>query len=69
MPDSRTDSRACAAREIVGVADRNERGSTVFAQGKVAKARRLIAPVVEWFSEGHDTTDVKAARAILDEAS
>ena len=38
-------------------------------QGKVAKARRLIAPVVEWFSEGHDTADVKAARAILDEAS
>jgi predicted ATPase len=38
-------------------------------QGKVTKARRLIAPVVEWFSEGHDTADVKAARAILGKAS
>jgi DNA-binding winged helix-turn-helix (wHTH) protein/predicted ATPase len=38
-------------------------------QGKVTKARRLIAPVVEWFSEGHGTADVKAARAILGKAS
>jgi hypothetical protein len=28
-----------------------------------------MTPVVEWFTEGHETADVKAARAILIEAS
>ena len=38
-------------------------------QKKATKARRLMTPVVEWFTEGHETGDVKAARAILIEAS
>jgi predicted ATPase len=38
-------------------------------QEKVTKARRLITPVVEWFTEGYETADVKAARAILSKSS
>jgi len=38
-------------------------------QGKMAKARRLVAPVLEWFTEGHETADVRAARAVLGKSS
>jgi len=36
-------------------------------QGKVQQARRLLAPVYRWFTEGFDTRDLKEARALLDE--
>ncbi|MBX7194788.1 MAG: AAA family ATPase [Sandaracinaceae bacterium] len=32
-----------------------------------ARAREILAPVHAWFTEGHDTADLKAARALLDE--
>jgi class 3 adenylate cyclase/tetratricopeptide (TPR) repeat protein len=35
--------------------------------GRRAAARELLAPVVGWFSEGADTTDVIEARALLEE--
>ena len=38
-------------------------------QDKTAEATRLVKPVLDLFSEGHDTADVKAARALLSEAS
>jgi predicted ATPase len=38
-------------------------------QNKTTAARRLMTPVVEWFTEGADTADLKAARATLIEAS
>jgi hypothetical protein len=36
-------------------------------QGKVGKARELLAPVYGWFKEGFDTRDLKGAKALLDE--
>jgi predicted ATPase len=36
-------------------------------QGKRGEARELLAPVYGWFTEGFDTLDLKAARALLAE--
>jgi predicted ATPase len=36
-------------------------------QGKRSEARELLAPVFGWFSEGFNTTDLKEAKAILEE--
>jgi DNA-binding winged helix-turn-helix (wHTH) protein/predicted ATPase len=38
-------------------------------QGRVAEARRLLGPLCRWFTEGADTADVSAARALLAEIS
>ena len=35
--------------------------------GKKEEARELLTPVYDWFSEGFDTTDLKDAKALLDE--
>ena len=31
------------------------------------RARGLLAPVYDWFTEGFDTADLKEAKALLDE--
>jgi predicted ATPase len=36
-------------------------------QGHRAEARDLLAPIYGWFTEGFDTPDLKAAKALLDE--
>ncbi len=36
-------------------------------QGKRAAARELLAPIYGWFTEGFDTADLQAAKALLDE--
>jgi predicted ATPase len=36
-------------------------------QGKCKEARDLLAPVYGWFTEGHDTRDLKEAKALLEE--
>jgi len=36
-------------------------------QGKRRMARDLLAPVYDWFTEGFDTTDLRQAKALLDE--
>jgi len=36
-------------------------------QGKRDAARELLAPVHGWFTEGHDTHDLRAAAALLAE--
>ncbi len=36
-------------------------------QGRRAEAHDLLAPVYGWFTEGFDTADLKAAKALLDE--
>jgi class 3 adenylate cyclase/tetratricopeptide (TPR) repeat protein len=36
-------------------------------QGKRDEARKLLAPVYGWFTEGFDTLDLKQAKALLDE--
>jgi predicted ATPase len=38
-------------------------------QGKRAAARDLLAPIYGWFTEGFDTPDVQAAKALLEELS
>jgi hypothetical protein len=38
-------------------------------QGKREEARKLLAPVYGWFTEGFDTRDLKEAKALLDELS
>jgi predicted ATPase len=38
-------------------------------QGKRNEARELLAPVYGWFAEGFDTSDLKPAKAMLDELS
>jgi predicted ATPase len=39
------------------------------SQGKQKQARELLAPVYGWFTEGFDTQDLKAAKALLQELS
>ena len=34
-------------------------------RGKHADVGRVVSPVLDWFSEGHDTADIRSARAIL----
>ena len=36
-------------------------------QGKAQQARKLLAPVYGWFTEGFDTRDLKEAKALLEE--
>ena len=36
-------------------------------QGKQAEAHALLAPIYGWFTEGFDTTDLREAKALLDE--
>jgi predicted ATPase len=36
-------------------------------QGKVRQARKLLAPVYGWFTEGFDTRDLKEAKVLLEE--
>ncbi len=36
-------------------------------QGKPQQARELLAPVYGWFTEGFDTSDLKEAKALLEE--
>jgi predicted ATPase len=36
-------------------------------QGRRAEAHDLLAPIYGWFTEGFDTTDLRDAKALLDE--
>jgi len=36
-------------------------------QGKTKPARKLLADVYGWFSEGFDTADLKDAKALLED--
>jgi class 3 adenylate cyclase/predicted ATPase len=67
-------------REALAVARRQQarslelRAATSLArlwrdQGERAGARDLLAPVYGWFTEGFDTSDLKDAKALLDELS
>jgi len=38
-------------------------------QGKKTEARQLLAEIYGWFTEGFDTADLKAAKALLEELS
>src|SRR5438046_4636391 len=49
------------------MARRREPRAAPARPGRRAEARELLAPVYRWFTEGFDTTDLKNARALLDE--
>jgi adenylate cyclase len=36
-------------------------------QGKIGEARKMLAKIYNWFTEGFDTADMKDAKALLDE--
>jgi predicted ATPase len=36
-------------------------------QGRKREARNLLAPILDRFSEGFETADLKAAKAVIDE--
>ena len=36
-------------------------------QGKVRQAHELLAPVYGWFTEGFDTSDLREAKALLEQ--
>jgi predicted ATPase len=36
-------------------------------QGQPAKARELLSPIYDWFTEGFDTRDLQEAKALLEE--
>ena len=36
-------------------------------QGKQAEAQQMLAGIYGWFTEGFDTADLKAAKALLDD--
>ena len=38
-------------------------------QGKKAEARRRLADIYDWFTEGFDTKDLQEAQALLTELS
>ena len=38
-------------------------------QGKKDEARRMLAEIYGWFTEGFDTADLKDAKALLEELS
>jgi predicted ATPase len=38
-------------------------------RGNHREARELLAPIYGWFSEGHDTPDLRTARALLEDLS
>ena len=37
--------------------------------GRVAEARRLLAPIYGWFTEGFDTPDLRAAKALMEKSA
>jgi predicted ATPase len=39
----------------------------LLGRGERDGARALLAPVYDWFTEGFDTKDLKAAKVLLDE--
>ena len=73
----RLDEGQIALQEALRIARRQQaksyelRAATSLArlwseQGRRAEARELLAPVDGWFTEGFDTLDLVAARALLD---
>jgi predicted ATPase len=39
------------------------------AQGRKEEAKSLLSEIYGWFTEGHDTADLKDAKALLEELS
>ena len=57
--------RTGAAGQVMGLRAVTSLARLYRHQGKHTDVRPLVAPVLDWFSEGHDTTDLRTARAIV----
>jgi len=75
--DNRTDAEACL-RQAVEVARRQSAKSLELLaamslsrlwrqQGKKEEARKMLAEIYGWFTEGFDTQDLEEAKALLEE--
>ena len=75
-PQASTEAEACF-RQALEVARSQEAKSLELraanslaclwrTQGKSAKARELLTEIYDWFTEGHDTLDLKKAKRTLD---
>ena len=67
LPPTRHRGRPRARREDAGAAPVTSLARLWCDQGRRADARDVLAPVCDWFTEGFDTTDLKGAKALLDE--
>jgi predicted ATPase len=57
---ARETARSCELRAATDLARlRSEAGRRI-------EARALLAPIYDWFTEGFDTADLKAAKTLLD---
>ena len=75
--DQRDEAEACFRRAIEIARRRSQRALELRAATSLARlltqagrrdeARRQLADIYAWFTEGFDTADLKAARALLDE--
>lgn len=76
LKDGRVAEAEASMREAVAYAQRMEaksfelRAATSLARllaanGRAGKGRELLAPVLDWFTEGHGTADLVAARTLL----
>jgi len=66
--------RALAVARRQGAKSHELRAGTSLArlwreQGRQREARRLLAPIYDWFTEGFDTPDLQEARRLLAELS
>ena len=53
--------------EVAGAAGGDEFGRQWQQQGKQEEARRMLAEVYGWFTEGFDTADLQEAKTLLEE--
>jgi predicted ATPase len=78
-PDPQGEAEACFLKAI-DIARKQQakslelRAATSLArlwqkQGKRKQARKLLADIYGWFTEGFDTADLKEAKALLEELS
>jgi hypothetical protein len=76
-PNPQTEAEACF-QKAVEIARRQQAKSLELravmslsrlwqSQGKKEEARRMLAEIYGWFTEGFDTTDLKKAKALLEE--
>ena len=78
LGSDRSDEAEAAFHEAIAVAHEQKArmwelraathlGDLWHSQGRTEDARDLLAPIYAWFTEGFDTIDLKAAKALLDE--
>lgn len=62
-PSTNKDEKSLELRALVSL------GRLWQRQGKKVEARRMLAEIYDWFTEGFDTANLKEAKALLEELS